>query len=228
MPLTPDLVAQVEAEYAPKIAAAALAVRRRRDAGFLDAPFSVHGLVVRPMSLADYIALRAAGNAHVCHEPAPEGVTEDKFWALHDAALLWTLSADFTPVDAAREAFVASLAAMPYEDLHTAVLVYLEETFADSPWQGGKGKPGAGGDDPFRISIFAHWLAEVAAVVPWSRAELRALPLTEFFQYLRLARANAAIARKERPKPPSDEIDRAWAAMQTEMMARASAGEAVA
>lgn len=204
-------IAALESDYDARLREVAAREETRRDAAFVEAPASIGGLPIRMMNLVDYLVLLASGNAHVAFATAPESRLEEiAFWAKHDEAALWLLSLDFSREPGARKKFfdekVASLSAI---DIHAELLAYFEEVFADAP----RPSPGEGGSmaDPVRVSFAAWWLRDVASVVPWSRAELRAMPLPEFFQYLRIARAEAAWKAGKNPPPVTDETDRLMA-----------------
>ncbi|HSV73459.1 MAG TPA: hypothetical protein VLH79_06845 [Chthonomonadales bacterium] len=216
-PATAAAIAALEAEYSGRMREAAAAATARRDAAHLDAPYRVAGLPVRPMTLVDYLALIAAGNAYVTAQSAPTAERERAaFWSLHLAQALWLLSPEFAPgAAAARDAFLVRLGALPQDRVSADWGDYLHEMFADAP-----GSPteetADPPPDPLGVSFAAHWVSALATQYHWSRAEIRAVPLPELFQYLRLV----AAAEAGRTGRPYVYLDRNQGRLAAEKLAR--------
>ena len=232
--------AEIEAAYAPRIAEAATrdAARRAaaaagRDAALVDSPRDICGLPVRRLTLDDYLILTVLGNAHVTRvEPpaAPAGAAA--FWAVHHAQFVWWLSPEYLRTREARERFILSrIAPLPYAELAAAIDDYLREMFADAPRPRGASLDSSAPrpSTQFSVSFAIHWIARLAAAFHWSRAEIRALPLPELFQYLAYLAAHD-LAERGSPLPFAldGEADRLWAEMMAEMNAAAAQPKAAA
>lgn len=211
-PETREAIAVVDADYAGRIAAAAIASQRRRDVAMLDVPYIICGFPIRLMTLDDYLALGIFRNAYVvaCHLPAEE--TEQRaFWAGHDSQLLWYLSPGYSREDKARDKFLAALGAFDFTETHAEVCTYIAEIFADAPRGPEVGPDDPPPMDPVGVSFSAHWIARIAARFPWSREAIRSLPLPELFQYLRIIAAEKRVEKGEEPVALDNEIDHLWA-----------------
>lgn len=211
MPPIPEQIASIEAEYDSRIAAALRETEERRDAILVSVPFMICGVPLRILTLDDYLTLSVQGNAHVCHIPVPEAAPEAaSFWTTHDVMLIWYLSPGFSASPAARAAFFKQAVLFdPIERAH-GVGEYLRAVFADAP-RGPTVVPGeAPPPDPVGVSFAIHWIATLAQRFPWSRAEIRALPLPELFQYLRLISAERRAAAGEAPIVFDAEVSRLW------------------
>ncbi len=195
-----DQVAAIKAEYGLKIAAAAATATAERDAAYVDAPFTVCDIKLRAMTLPDYCALLAAGNAHVTRVERPEGQAAGlKFWALHDGVFLWRMSVGYRPDRAARDGFVARLVRLPFAELHEGIGDYLRDTFASAPRAGSPA-----GEDPLKVSFAAVLTHRLATAYGWSRAEIDATPLKVIFQQLRIIRAEERLKAGKTPLPVAD------------------------
>lgn len=227
--MSPDLKARldaIDAEYAEKIDRARVASEDRRDLAFVDAPRSICGLTVRVLTLADYITLCAVGNAHFADVQQPSADLElRRFWCQHHAQLLWLISPDYRANDpkAAKAFAEKKVAPLDFALLLGEVSDYLREVFTDAP-RGAKPKDGEPIlADPVGVSIFAHWISRISKRYPWSRADIRALPLPELWQYLRIIRAEQKIENGEQPSALDGEVDRLWAEKlekQTQLLAK--------
>lgn len=211
---------QIQAEYAPLFAAAAErdAARReadelRRTSAFIEAPHEVCGIPLRAMTLPDYVALIEARNAHVSRVEEPEEPEAlVRFWRPHNLAFLWLLSPDFRAGDRkALAAFTARYAHITYTDAMLGITEYLHETFADAPRAAKVDADGPPPPDPIGASFAAHWSHRLAKAYGWSRSEIRALPLKELFQHLRLIDADR-LREAGRGLPPrlDGEVDALW------------------
>lgn len=212
---------QIEAEFAPLIAAAAQRDQARRaaagrelDAALFDVPFEICGVPVRPMTVSDYLVLVVSGNAHLTAAEVPQDPDgELQFWTTQCHALLWLLSPEHRPDRVARDAFVAKLVGKsPFGEMMSGISEYLSETFSAAPRAAANKSDGA--PDPVGCSFLIHWQHRIASAYGWSRAEFRALPLKELFQILRVLDAEWAAKTGKRLRPPLDgEVDRLWAEM---------------
>lgn len=212
MPQIPDQIAAIESEYDTRIAAALREAEERRDAILVQIPFEICGVPLRILTLDDYLTLSVQGNAHVCAVPVPDKPAEAAhFWTTHDLMLMWYLSPEFSPAPLARTAFFKRAALFdPVERAH-GVGEYLRSVFADAP-RGSTVAPGAvPPPDPVGVSFAIHWIGTIAERFPWSRAEIRALPLPELFQYLRLIAAERRAALGKPPVVLEAEVSRLWA-----------------
>lgn len=212
MSLTPR--ESLDAEYREKIAAAETAIKSRREAAFIDVPFLLCGLTIRPMCLPDYLALIVCGNAHVNGlQPSPESSPEDcaQFWAVHNAQFVWALSPEFAPDNQAGfKAVMKQLGRKSHQAVCAELDEYLQDTFADAPTPS-RAVGGAEQADPFRVSFAATWYHRIASAYGWSRAEIRSTPLRELFQLLRVIAASDALKHGSFPGGVADETDRLWA-----------------
>lgn len=202
----------IEAEYAAKIAAARIASEERRDAVLVGVPFTICGVTVRLMTLADYLTLSVLGNAHVARIPVPQDKVEAaRFWHTHDAMLLWFLSPQWSAAESAREEFFKRAALFDPDERVRGVLEYMHAVFADAPRGPSPEVDEPPPADPVGVSFAIHWIGVLARRFPWSRAEIRALPLPELFQYLRLIDAERRI-ELGRPLVHLDvDVSRLWA-----------------
>lgn len=202
------------ADAAARDAARRSAEEMRRTSAFIDAPFDVCGIRLRPMTIPDYVALIVAGNAHVTSVPQPEDQRSAmKMWGLHNMALLWFMSEDFRAnAPKEREAFTIAHADISFDEAARGIGEYMQETFADAPRPSGEGASNAA--DPIGAAFPAHWQHKIAACYGWSREEIRAMPLKELFQYLRLIDADTAAKNGKQIRTPLDgEVDRLWSEM---------------
>lgn len=214
---TAEAIAAIQNDYAGKIETATAAERDRRDAALIDVPFLVCGIPLRAMTLPDYLALIAAGNAHVSDVQVPrEDGKIRPFWAAHNAQLIWLLSPEFVANnEKARDRFVIkTVARLDFVELCEGISEYLREMFADAP----RGRPREDGEpvphDAYGVSFGVHWIARIVKRFPWSRAEVRALPLPELFQYLRFITAEEMIENGKTPMGAGGtSADRLWAEM---------------
>lgn len=208
-PAPPDL----GAEYAKKIATARAVAQERRDCALVDIPFLVAGKVeLRPMCLPDFLILVAAGNALVTGQQPPSESDLGRFWAGHSSQFMWVLSPEWSRSPAARARFIERVGRLPAAAVYRDLRDYLAETFADAP-KPARRTTGTEGqaDDPVRVSFAAIWLHQLASRYHWSRAEIRATPLRELWQYLRCIQAEDAYRAGRTPRPPGDEVDALWA-----------------
>lgn len=201
--------AEVEAHYLPRIAAARAAEDARRDEAWLGLALPLCGVPARPMSLADFLALRLAGNAHVCAniEPA-EGENMEAFWARHDGVFLWRISPDYRPSASALAAFIErhQIYRLDLGRLHHEIDDYLRVTFADRI-------------KPVRVEGQAHaplsvaasfaacWIHDFSSAYGWTAPEVLDLPLAQIFQLRHLMLLEATIKAGKRPFPAGDESD---------------------
>ena len=214
---------QIRAEYAPLINAAAqrdAAARSgkevKRAAAFLDVPFDVCGILLRPMTVVDYVALIVSENAHVVATVAPAtGAEEMKFWAAHNMAFLWAMSYDYKPgSEAARSAFIAKHAHQSFDAISEGIVDYLVETFGESKRGRARGDNALAPADLVGASFVAHWQHRLSSAYGWSREQFRQLPLKELFQIFRVLDAeDMAKAGKEPHAQLEGEADRMWAEM---------------
>jgi hypothetical protein len=214
-PANLDSVSAIEAEYAERISAAQRATEERRDAALVPGvPFEVCGVRLRVMTFDDFLTLIVCGNAHVTRVAEPEAERARRaFWALHNAQLIWFLSPEFSPDPARRDAFFADFGRFNNEQVERAVFEYIRELFADAP-RGRTLPPGESPPpDPVGVSFAIHWTAALSKRFRWSRAELRALPLPELFQYLRLIAAEKKAKTGKFVYTLDSEVDRLWAEM---------------
>lgn len=215
----------IQADYAPRLAEAAARDESRRaeraesrDAALIQVPHTICGLTTRVMTLDDYLTLSVLGNANVTDVPEPEDPSQLRaFWSQHHAQFLWWLSPDYRHADpAARERFIVErLAGLPLADVEVGVTEYLREIFADAP-RAAPAAPAATRPPAhaFSVSFAVHWIARIAERFHWSRAEIRALPLPELFQYLNLITAARILENRGKLPPALDgEEDRLWAEM---------------
>jgi hypothetical protein len=211
VPPIPEQIASIEAEYESRIAAALRETEERRDAILVDVPFEICGVPIRVLTFDDYLTLSVQGNAHVCSLPVPEDeVTAANFWTTHDLMLIWYLSPQFSPSANARAAFFKQAVLFDPVERAQGVGEYMRAVFADAP-RGPTVKPGeAPPPDPVGVSFAIHWIATLAARFPWSRAEIRSLPLPELFQYLRLISAERRAAAGKAPIVFDAEVSRLW------------------
>lgn len=212
-----QIVASLQAEYSGRIAAAARETQERRDAAMVDTPVAICGLPIRRMTVDDYVALVVTGNAYVAHVCEPtEELARRAFWVEHAAYLVWFLSPEYTREKEKRDKFFATLAALNPAEMSSDLHAYLDEIFADAPRgpvHESDEPPPPPSPDPVGVSFAAHWVARIAQRFPWSRAEIRALPLPELFQYLRIIAAEKRAAEGEQPIALDDAVDALWAEM---------------
>ncbi len=216
--------AAIEAHYLPLIAQARTAAESRRDEAWLDVPHPICGLAVRALTLADFLALRAAGNAHftAAATPPAEPLAAARFWSAHHAQLLWWLCPAYRPgASAERERWILDrIAPLPFEKLHAEVMAYLAATFADCPApvqaEGASAAPASLG-----ASFAACWVHDFSAAYGWPPAVILGLPLAQIFQLLHLQRHDALLKTGRTPAPSGDEADRLAAAAFSEIAALA-------
>lgn len=211
---------EIQASYAPRIAAALASAAAIREGAFVAVPFEVCGLKLRPMSLRDYLHLVIAGNAHVAAAaPPPEDPVEAlRYWSAHHAQLLWAVwEGSILGVPRARDAFIRDrVAPLDYLALSAGLAEYLAETFFDAP-RAARPAPGAPApepvNDPLRVSFVAHDVHRFAAAYGWPMEQTLALPLKVAFQLRRLIRADQQLAAGVSLTPHFDESDRLWGEM---------------
>ena len=149
----------------------------KRTEAFLDAPRSLAGVEVVPLSLYRLAVLEAAGNAFVCGgAPSPEAV----------AVFLWVVSPGFSIQESpARGAFLWRLReSAEFADLAGCVRQireFLEEMFMDSP-MGQRG--GGGGVSPVTSSeaVFVDLFGDAYG---WTDTQTMHTPLPKLYQLLR-------------------------------------------
>ncbi len=214
--------AAIDAHYLPLMAAAAQTAAERRDGAWLfQLERTVCGVPVRAMTLADLIALRLSGNAHVT--PLQPAAEEDPvaFWAKHSCIFLWRISCGYR---ASREALVDwqrrhDIAGLDFEVLHREITAYIAEAFADWPRPlkvEGESSPVSG---RLGVGFAACWIHDFAQAYGWTAAETLALPLPALFQLRRLLQVEADIKAGRDPLPVGDEVDRLAAAAFAEIEA---------
>ncbi len=201
----------IEAEYAERIATAQRETEERRDGAMVGVPFCICGIQIRVMTLHDYLTLSVQGNAHVSDAEVPVNKAEAiRFWALHDAVLMWFLSSDFSREPEKRAAFIKRVAVLNAEQVGAGVAEYIRDIFADAP----RGASASSGvpvpPDPVGVSFSVYWIAALAKRFHWSRSEILALPMPELFQYLRLIRAEQRAESGKQPYAIDSEVDRLW------------------
>jgi hypothetical protein len=219
-------IAEIDAHYLPKITAAKAKAEERRDAAWLAIPAAICGVPVRPMTLADYLALHLAGNAHVCANAGPGEVEGSAaFWAMHDGIFLWRISVAYAPSAEAREAFMArhQVAAIDLIELHAAIADYLRAIFADRPAPPATTSTAENDQVPLSIaaSFAACWIHDFAAAYGWIDEHVLAMPLPRIFQLRHLLRVDADLKAGRRPRPAGDEADSLAAAAFAEIAALA-------
>lgn len=162
---------------------------KRRRAALVETARFIGKIPVRAMNVVDYLILSDAGNAHFAKHLAPSERAESAvFWASHDEALIWLQSLEFSRAPTARERFFHQvLGPASWPETHPAVLAYLDEMLAGAPDDmesvvNGRGVVAG-------VCFAAQWIFEIAEATHFSRAEIRAMALPEFFQFLRAARA---------------------------------------
>lgn len=204
---------QIQAEYAPRLAAAAARdvaamaeADTRRIGAVLDVPHEVCGIPLRAMTLVDYSALIVAKNPHVCAIPEPEDEDARRsFWASNNLALLWLLSPDYVAGDPpAVEAFAIKHADLSLLEVTIGIAEYLADTFADAPRPRGGEEGEMKRPDPVRAGFPVYWLHRIACTYGWTREEIRALPLKELFQHLSIIEAEALMKTSGRLPPFTD------------------------
>lgn len=209
--------AELQADYAARIAAAAAQAQTQRDTAFVAAPHDVCGLRLRAMTLRDYLHLTSAGCAHLVPGPAPEDPAAlARHWAAHHGLLLWVVWEESRLGDrAARDAFLRDrVAPLDFGTLSSAIGRYLGEMFHDAPRA--PRDPAARAhlaqrNDPLRVSFVAHHVHRLAAAYGWPLPAILDLPLPVLFQLDRLIRAEERIQAKLAPEPFFDDSDRLWA-----------------
>lgn len=195
---------EIEAHYLPRIAAARAAAEERRDEAWLDVPHDLCGLPTRAMTLADYLALHAAGNAHLCDHPEPANAAA--FWALHDGVLLWRLSLDYQPATEARAKFAQRLRAADIGAMHEAIIVYIRDLFADRPKNIQREDEKAHAPIVLPASFAACWIHDFGQAYGWPPTTTLAMPLPQIFQLRQLLKFEATLKAGQRPMP-TDEAD---------------------
>lgn len=163
------------------------------------------------MCIPDFLALIAAGNAHVTGELPPEGEDLAAYWAVHNAHFMWVLSPGFSTKKADRDRFISRLAGLSFDQVCADLDDYIRETFADAP----RARQSADGEaskraSPVRVSFAAFWIYRLASRMHWSREEILSMPLRQIFQFLRIVDADDAIAAGKSPVRLSDEVDHLW------------------
>jgi hypothetical protein len=157
--------------------------RDLRDAAFLDLPAQICGVPVRRLTLRDLLTLCSMG------VPAMHGRIADPAQA---AQTLWFLSVDFDPSDrAARDAFIARVAGLPYLGLLVGIDTYLDEMLCDLPAASGSGAARVP-----TVSMIASVIDDIASEYGWDDEDILDKPVPRLAQYLRL------IQRRHNPRAP--------------------------
>lgn len=204
--------AEIKADYAARISAADRAGTARRDTAWLDVPHVVAGVPLRAMTMADWMLLRAAGNAHVCADVTCEPPeTLERFLVRHDTMLMWVVSPGFCPDAKKRIKFLTDLMAKPWAEVRAGLKAYLDETFAECPRRPKNAPPPQ--PDPLHVGAPAHWVHALGTAYGWSREQALACPLKQGFQVMRLIRADMRAKAGKETHYLDDEIDHLWSEM---------------
>lgn len=213
--------AAIEAHYLPLIAAARTAAEERRDEAWLDVPHEICGLPTRAMTLSDYLALHAAGNAYLTAVDEPDlPAARRNFWALHSGILLWRLSPEYRPCAKARDTFIKKrLVGRDIPTVRLGVEAFIREMFADRVRPV---KVEARADHaPLTVpaSFAACWIHDLATAYGWTDAHILALSLPRIFQLRQLLLIESRLKNGGKVLPSGDEADRLAAAAFSEIAA---------